>query len=309
VFSRAAEGIGSAEALGADLARWCAAYDYRVRPAGGNRIELLLPHRPALPWHRPLARWRIARRGEASGAYEPVATAAFDFFAERMPHAPFLDIGAEIGYFARIAAAHEGLSMPVHAVEMNPAAVERLQAGAAELGLSRIRAHLAGMSDAQRGEREIWYSITRMFEEEPPPAAYRDPPWIRLKFRLKGRPERDRLRRARVRIDSVDALCAREGLRPGLVKMDIDGYEARALPGAMETLARDRPVLMLELHRRRFLAPHGATREGVVAPLFALGYSALHCSNHLSLRRNRFTVVGPGHPLIRRESTDLVLFV
>lgn len=305
-------GFGTPTALAAALADHVAAYRYATRPAPGiapNAIELLLPNRPPLPWHRPLARRRLFAKGDPSGAYEPVATAAFDFFAERRPAAPFLDLGAEIGHFSRIAAAHRGLAMPVHAFEMNPAVHARLVEGARALGLDRITAHLSGMSDAARGSREVWYSVTRMFEAEPPPAAFRDSPWVRLKFRLMGRPDRDRLRRATVRIDSIDAFCAREGVAPGLVKIDVDGYEARAVPGGMATFAAARPVIFLELHRARFLAPHGATRASVVAPLLALGYSCLHLSDHRSRSRLRIEPVGASHPLLARERTDLLVFV
>ena len=41
------------------------------------------------------------------------------------------------------------------------------------------------------------------------------------------------------------------GLRPpDLVKMDVEGAEVAALPGMQATLARHRPILLLELHGR-----------------------------------------------------------
>jgi FkbM family methyltransferase len=303
----AAEAYGNAEALRAALEAHLRAYPYRTRAEGG-RLSLLLPHREALPWHLPLSRRRLRLRPRPL-AYEPVATALVDFLIARMPGGTFLDIGAEIGYFAHLAASRADLDLSVHAFEMRPDHLARLEERTAALGLDRVRAHLAGMSDRERGTRPIWYSVTRMFETEPPSSAYRDPVWRQLKFRLKGRPGRDRLRRAEVRVDSIDSFCAREGVRPGLVKIDVDGYEGRVVAGGAETFRAARPAVLLELHRRRFLAPHGDSRGGVVRALLDLGYRGWRASDPGDLARCRMLPLSPGGRELARDRTDLLLFL
>jgi hypothetical protein len=55
--------------------------------------------------------------------------------------------------------------------------------------------------------------------------------------------------------------------------------------------------------------PFATTREAIVAPLFALGYSALFLTNHHRSDLCRVEPVGPGHPLLSRPETDCVIFV
>lgn len=302
--SALARGFAGPRELADALEAHISAYPYRVEPAGQGLL-FHLPGRAPAPWHRPLAKRRfLKRRGLA---YEPVATALFDFVLERMAGDTVFDLGAEIGYFSHLAAARRDLGLTVHAFEMRPDHHARLVARSAELGLS-VEAHLAGMSDADRGIRQIWYSVTKMFETEPPPAAYRDHLLRRLKFRLQGRPGRDRLERAEVRIDSIDAFVARTGAVPGLIKIDIDGSEATALPGGRETFRRHAPVLLLELHRKRFLAPRGASRAGIVGFLTDLGYTALLMTAPDDLTGNRVRPTGPDDPRLARDRTDLLLF-
>lgn len=298
----------SLTALTADLEAALASYDYRTRARGPGAIDLLLPHRPPLPWHAPLGgrRLRLRRRG---AAYEPVVTAAFDWAIERGDIGCIFDLGAEIGYFATLAASRTDRAVEAHGFEMRPDHVERMIARATALGLDGVHAHLCGMSDAPRGARDVWYSLTRMYETAPDPATYRDPWWIRLKMRARGRPDRDRLRCARVAIDSVDAFCAREGVVPGLLKIDIDGYEARAVPGAMRTLGDARPVVFLELHRHRFYRPHGVRRADIVRPLTNLGYRALLMTDHHDLGRNRVVALDPGDRRLGRDATDFLILV
>jgi len=295
----------SEAALEAALAGHLAAYPYRVQPAEDG-ISLLLPQRDPLPWHRPLSRRRFWKRRRPG--YEPVATALFDFVLERMPGGTVYDLGAEIGYFSHLAAARRDLAPRVHAFEMRPDNIARLEARSRALGL-QVHAHLAGMSDRDRGTRRIWYSITKMFEQEPLPAAYRDSLATRLKFRLKGREGRDRLHQAEVHVDSIDAFAARTGTRPGLIKIDIDGSEAKAVPGGLGTFRGARPVILLELHKRRFLAPHGASRAEVLGPLFEIGYAVLLMTAPGDLRRNRIRRLTPGDPRITRDRTDLLFCV
>lgn len=291
-----------------DLTAYLGAYRYDVRSAGPGRIEILLPHRPPLPWHAPIGGRRL-RLAPRRPAYEPVVTAALDWALERTVTRDVIDAGAEIGYFATVAASRDDLAVTAHAFEMRPDHVARLRDRAEALGLDRVRAHLAGLSDADLGERTVWYSVTRMFEAEPDARHYRDPWWIRLKMRARGRPDRDRLRRATVRIDSLDAFCAREGIAPGLVKIDVDGYEARVIPGGMATFAEAAPVLFLELHRHRFYRPHGVARAEVVRPLLDLGYRALLLTCHHDLARNRVEPLDADDARLGRDRTDFLILV
>lgn len=47
---------------------------------------------------------------------------------------------------------------------------------------------------------------------------------------------------------ALDDFCAELALRPGILKMDVEGYEYDVLTGAQETINRCRPDLLIELH-------------------------------------------------------------
>ena len=166
-----------------------------------------------------------------------------------------------------------------------------------------------GATAADSPEKDIWFSISKMFEEEPKPEDYRDSFFVRLKMRLKGKAERDRPVRSRVTIDTIDHYGAANGVVPDVIKIDVDGYEAKVLPGAMETLRDHRPVLLLELHREKFIRRFGVSRADIVRPLFDLGYTCLFMTRHNDLARNEIRVVGPDDALIMREETDFTLFL
>lgn len=47
---------------------------------------------------------------------------------------------------------------------------------------------------------------------------------------------------------TIDHACATEGLRPAIIKIDVEGFEPEVLDGARHTLRAARPVVCLELH-------------------------------------------------------------
>ena len=71
---------------------------------------------------------------------------------------------------------------------------------------------------------------------------------------------------------TLDALVEGRSLdRVDLIKLDVDGHEARILRGGAETLARLRPRILLEVCAYT-LAEHGERLTDLLAPLEAAGY-------------------------------------
>ncbi len=80
-----------------------------------------------------------------------------------------------------------------------------------------------------------------------------------------------------------------------LVKMDIQGAEAAALAGMQDLIARDRPVLFIEIEEEH-LRRHGSSSKAVMEHLLGLGYSLLRIRNewptdHLAIPNERADLI------------------
>jgi FkbM family methyltransferase len=51
-----------------------------------------------------------------------------------------------------------------------------------------------------------------------------------------------------VRVDTLDAFVERNALEVGLIKIDVEGYELQVLEGALETIRRWKPILLLSIY-------------------------------------------------------------
>jgi FkbM family methyltransferase len=78
--------------------------------------------------------------------------------------------------------------------------------------------------------------------------------------------------------EKIDTLVARYGLHPGFVKIDTEGAELFVLRGAIQTLRRERPVLLMELSDR-LLASLGCSSEQVFALLRENGYRVVNADD------------------------------
>lgn len=67
--------------------------------------------------------------------------------------------------------------------------------------------------------------------------------------------------------------------RVAFLKIDVEGYEPDVIAGAMETLRRDRPVLLVEINAP-ILAQRGYTARDIIDPLESLGYTVKPAESH-----------------------------
>jgi FkbM family methyltransferase len=290
------------------LSAFISAFDARVQQSGDS-YTLSLPGFEPMPWRAPIKKKPFARRNPNDRFYEETATAAMAYFFARMKSPVFLDAGAQWGYFTALALNFQSKAIDAYAFEINPLVTTYLQNA---LALAQARGRrgellLSGLSDEHLGERDIWVSVTKMFEKEPREEDYREPWWIRLKMSLRGRKDRDIPQKFRVSITSIDHFCTERNLAPGLIKIDVDGYEAKVVPGALDTLHRHKPIIFLELHKKKFIQRFGVTRNEIVAPLFDLGYKALLLDDHHDRTRAVMPVTRDS-PQVGREDTDMFIF-
>lgn len=275
-----------------------------------GRDYLSIPKHHHFAWlHRGAQRRHALRRGDpARRFYEETTTLLVSYLIGRFRPSTFIDAGAARGYFSRVAASRIQDPPSVFAFEMRADWLHEFEASLAGDRFRRLVTPIrAGLTSQHAGEQQIWYSRSRLFEYEPRPCEYREAWWLRAKHALSGRSNRG-LNIERVLLTSLDHFTLEHAIHPGLIKIDVEGYEGKVLDGAAATLRRDRPLVVLELHRDK-AQRHGTTRRDVVRRLFDLGYGALFLTDHHNRRKCRVVEAGPASPYFCRQETDLVLFV
>lgn len=169
--------------------------------------------------------WLLTSRGQPgrvlTGSYEPVHTRLAGSLVD--PGSTVLDVGAHTGYYTMLFATLAGASGKVIAFEPDPTNCKFLRRHVAINRLSNVSVVQAAVSD-QAG---------------------------RSNFALGTGSGTGRLGATgslNVRTVDLDGYCADEGVRPSLIKMDVEGAELLALAGARGLLERSRPTLILSTH-------------------------------------------------------------
>ncbi len=172
----------------------------------------------------------------------------------------FLDVGANQGELTLVAA-RQAPRGRVYAFEPVPEWFARLEENVGMNALAHVRAFRLALSDAE-GEVEMFAS----------PAGHGDADYN------EGLSSLHRSDTRSVPVGTfptlpLDAFAEREGLdRIDVIKIDVEGAEPRVLAGGRETLARFRPVLVLEW-KPDALADGGTPGDGLLVMLRELGYT------------------------------------
>ncbi len=160
----------------------------------------------------------------------------------------FLDVGANVGLYSYVA---RGRASQIYAVEPHPgmaAALRRNFAGRVEV-LEFALSDQEGVAPLHVPEHEGGALTSRSSLE------------------AEANPGFDE-HRVEVELHRLDGLS----LPPlGLVKIDVEGHEQAVLLGAEETIARDRPALIVEVEERH----HPGESARIFALLSAWGYDGL----------------------------------
>ena len=168
----------------------------------------------------------------------------------------FVDIGANKGDFALLAAGILGDRGRVLAIEPEPENCRWIARSVAANGFGSVELLQAAVSD-RTGEATLHLSDRSG--------------WHTL---IAGHADRDR-RRIMVRTLTLDDLVA-EVPKIDLIKIDVEGAEESVVAGAGRTLARHRPTVLLDLHPSL-----GVDTEAIAASFERMGYAmhAMHDSH------------------------------
>lgn len=195
-----------------------------------------------------------------------------------------LDVGANIGMMTLLAARLVGPSGRIDCVEPNPVCVKRLHDHAALNNLTNVHVHHCGFADENN---EL---ILRVVTEHTGMGSLADVP-----------PEHEHLVSASIPVPVCrgDDLVATLSRPPRLIKIDVEGFELRAVKGLHSTISDNRPILMLE-----FVESHlnraGTSRAELSDYLRSLGYEGFASSLRREGLRYRLAL----KPLDAAEATD-----
>lgn len=298
------------DAFVAALSAFVTQFEYAFHPSDEDSVRYQAPGHNAV-LRDSVRRWRPLRSDEwRRVGYEPPAVATMSFLINTFGLSCVYDVGAAFGPFTVIAGSTQSHAVTAHGFEMNPAFFDQMVAAIADdpVAAENCHAHLAGVSDHPEGTRTIWFSRTKMFEHKPDPSEYRETWLRRLKFRLRGVKNRDRLVEAEVLLTSIDDFAKTSGDWPDFLKIDVDGYEGKVVAGGRETFATQRPFILLEVHKDKLLAPNGTDRRAVVSDLFDLGFNALFLPDHANLGQQMPQAVDRDSAIWHRQETDMFLF-
>jgi len=169
-----------------------------------------------------------------------------------------LDVGGNIGMISLLASRLVGPEGQVDCFEPNPACVDRIKDVLRLNAIGNVRLHPIGLSDR---EGHLTLNVVtehtgmgtladvRASEEDLVSARYTVP----------------------VRVG--DSLVAEDPRPARLIKIDVEGFELRVLNGLKRTLAKDRPMVIMEMVESH-LARAGASVDQISGLMSSLGYRA-----------------------------------
>ena len=192
----------------------------------------------------------------ADGSYhEPAVT---ELCIQLAPSAPsFVDVGAHLGYFSILMGKLMN-SRPVLAYEMDDRAYERLKRNVALNLLNNLQLHHIAIAGE---DKTISYRRLPMLDSGES-----------ISYEGSDDPERS------ITGVTLDRVFSESGIKPGVIKIDVEGAEHEVLMGAHKTLSQT-PVLLLEIHGKK-LALFGSDSQKVIALLEEKGYDVYEIQDH-----------------------------
>lgn len=184
------------------------------------------------------------------GWYEPQVTSAI--LGLLRPGDVFVDVGANIGWHTVMGAEAVGASGVVLAIEPDPDNLELLRKNCARNGLVHVTIHPCAAGD-HAGATTLHLADRNLGDH-----------------RLHAVAGETR-RRIEVPLQTVDALV-RPDVVVRLVKIDVQGYEARVLRGMTSLVERCAPAIMMEFWPHGLVASHDSVFD-VLAFIDKFGYA------------------------------------
>ena len=236
----------------------------------GEKIQGILPE-------------ELSRNFYLHGYVEPNLSSFL--FSYLKPGFCFVDVGAHIGYFSRLAAYRVGPTGKVFSLEPMPKTFELLKKNTQDFSQIEI-INAAGWNHPAELEFNdygfIWSAYSTVYEARLPKEFLKTLPFEKVK----------------VKALSLDDLCREKGLIPDVIKIDAESAELQVLQG-MEghVLKGHRPVVTLEVGDLD--VPEATPSRKVIEWLMERNYSCYELKNCKLVR----------HQLLDRYEYDNLIFL
>jgi FkbM family methyltransferase len=217
-------------------------------------------------------RW-MAIQHKDGRLYEPSFCAAVIELVTRLQPRFIFDVGAFLGYFTIMSAAASSEDTVIYSFEMNSDNYKLICANIVangHLGASRMVPICAGVSDRSAHAQTITIRGFQMFEGS---GAALD---------LSKVNNRDFSAASESIVDfvAIDDFCERHNVTPDLVKIDVEGWECRAFPGARRLIQRTHPTMLIELHADKKLQEFDMDQRRFIKSVAAEGYEICLFGDH-----------------------------
>jgi FkbM family methyltransferase len=169
-----------------------------------------------------------------------------------------LDIGANVGLYSVLFSTLIGKSNRVLAVEPTPLALKYLHGNLQRNGSAESVVVFEGIATDAKGDFHL--NVIPGMEE-----------YSSIGKIVHSSVEHKPAETINAKGDTVDNLINAFGLRPGFIKIDVEGAEYQVLCGALKTMREFHPVILAELSEK-LLSSCGATPEMVTGLLQQNGY-------------------------------------
>jgi FkbM family methyltransferase len=200
----------------------------------------------------------LFRRIIAHGSYEPTLSRLF--LDSINPDLDVIDVGANIGFYT-IAGAKKLKVGRILAAEPTQGAFARLKANVERNEVTGRVILFKGLISAKAGNEALNTIVGR--EEYSSTGPMTHPSIANVAYSIES-----------VQAAKLDDLVSLHQLRPGLMKVDVEGAEAQVFAGASEMLARFRPTVLCEVSNQ-LLRAHGVEGRDIVQIFERLDYKVV----------------------------------
>ncbi len=193
------------------------------------------------------------------------------------------DVGALYGYFSLISASIFDKAN-IYSFEMNPYSFAAMKENIIlnnHLDNSRINAFNYALSDvSEMGKQVIVQGF--FFQEASFSEKFKENYFSlvkNIKYKIKKilnlRHREPMNKNYKIDFWSIDDFCDTYKVTPDLIKIDVEGFQGKIIPGAMKTIAKSKPFLLLEFDWPGAKNSCGLSNKEIVKPLFDLGYQLI----------------------------------